>query len=122
MFGPPPALPTRPAQAGLEASLLDALGFDEGTAARLAAAWEEEEDGGVRARARPDHASTTPPPPPLARSAHAAYLRTGLRRLPVGFLSLSAGRPWIVYWVAHGLALLGEPLAGADAAGEDGLR
>ena len=101
----PPAPATRPAQAALEAKLLAALDIDEPEAARWAAEWGETDHHLPR------------PPPPLARSAHAAYLRTGLRTLPPGFVSLSAGRPWIVYWVSHGLALLGEGLEGRDAQG-----
>lgn len=40
----------------------------------------------------------------------AAVLQGGLGQLPGGFVSLDASRPWICYWVLHGLALLGSPL------------
>ena len=32
-----------------------------------------------------------------------------------GFTALDASRTWIVYWITHGLALLGDPLEGDDA-------
>ena len=111
MFAFPSRAPaTRPAQAALERKLLACLGVDEEEGVGMAERWGEEGRGG-------DHPPSTPPPP-LDRPLHAAFLRTGLRTLPSGFVSLSAGRPWIVYWVAHGLNLLGQPLGGADAAGE----
>jgi hypothetical protein len=39
-----------------------------------------------------------------------AYLRAGLKGLPQSHQSLDASRPWLCYWVLHGLRLLGEPL------------
>jgi hypothetical protein len=46
----------------------------------------------------------------LTREAHVAYLHTGLKDLPAGFIALDASRPWIAYWVLHALALLDAPL------------
>ncbi len=46
----------------------------------------------------------------LRRDAHAAYIWRGLGRLPGGFLSLDASRPWLVFWMTHALALLQAPL------------
>lgn len=44
--------------------------------------------------------------PRLMRDKHAAYLQRGLTQLPPGFVSLDASRPWIIYWILHGLELL----------------
>ena len=46
----------------------------------------------------------------LLRDRHTRYLQGGLGQLPGGFVSLDASRPWICYWVLHGLALLQAPL------------
>lgn len=46
----------------------------------------------------------------LDRSAHVRYLHSGLQRLPSGYVSLDASRPWICYWILQSLALLGAPL------------
>jgi hypothetical protein len=46
----------------------------------------------------------------LQRGRHARYAAAGVGRLPAGFASLDASRPWICYWVLHSLALLREPL------------
>ena len=46
----------------------------------------------------------------LRRQAHARYAADGLARLPAGFVSLDASRPWIVFWIVHTLALLEHPL------------
>lgn len=46
----------------------------------------------------------------LLRDRHGRYLQGGLGQLPSGFISLDASRPWICYWVLHGLALLDQPL------------
>ena len=46
----------------------------------------------------------------LLRDRHARYLQGGLGELPSGFISLDASRPWICYWILHGLALLDQPL------------
>jgi len=46
----------------------------------------------------------------LLRDRHTRYLQGGLGQLPGGFVSLDASRPWICYWVLHGLALLEAPL------------
>eukprot|EP00878_Enallax_costatus_P019839 GHUV01020944.1.p1 GENE.GHUV01020944.1~~GHUV01020944.1.p1 ORF type:complete len:411 (+),score=108.03 GHUV01020944.1:536-1768(+) len=45
----------------------------------------------------------------LLRDRHARYLQGGLGELPSGFISLDASRPWICYWILHGLALLDQP-------------
>jgi prenyltransferase beta subunit len=44
----------------------------------------------------------------LLRAAHIKYLTNGLGELNAGFVSLDASRPWICYWVLHGLYLLGK--------------
>ncbi|CAM9500302.1 unnamed protein product, partial [Sphacelaria rigidula] len=44
--------------------------------------------------------------PVLMRDKHAAYLTRGLAGLGSGFISLDAGRPWLVYWILHSLDLL----------------
>ena len=46
----------------------------------------------------------------LNRTLHVAYLRAGLKGLPQSHQSLDASRPWLCYWVLHGLRLLGKPL------------
>ena len=44
----------------------------------------------------------------LLRDAHVSYLRGALsEKLPRGFASLDASRPWMVYWCLHSLDLLG---------------
>jgi hypothetical protein len=70
----------------------------------------------------------------LLRSAHAPYLLAGLRTLSAGHCgarsaraalatprltqrtALDAGRPWLVFWIAHSLALLEVPLPEGAAA------
>eukprot|EP00941_MAST-03F_sp_MAST-3F-sp1_P003372 g3372.t1 len=50
----------------------------------------------------------------LLRDRHIEYLYNGLNeKLNQGFACLDASRPWLVYWMVHGLSLLGarpEPL------------
>ena len=46
---------------------------------------------------------------PFSRAEHAAYLMSGLGKLASGYVSLDASRPWLCYWITHGLELLGEP-------------
>jgi protein farnesyltransferase subunit beta len=46
----------------------------------------------------------------LLRDRHTRYLQGGLGQLPAGFVSLDASKPWICYWILHGLALLDNPL------------
>lgn len=46
----------------------------------------------------------------LRRADHIKYLHGGLQRLPAGYVSLDASRPWICYWIVHSLALLQAPL------------
>jgi len=55
----------------------------------------------------------------LLRDKHARYLKGGLGKLPAGFAALDASRPWLCYWIVHGLALLGKPLVQVDT--EEGL-
>ena len=45
----------------------------------------------------------------LVRHRHVAYLRRGLERLSSGMACLDASRPWLCYWMLHGLELLGAP-------------
>lgn len=54
--------------------------------------------------------------PVLERALHVSYLRAGLLRLSPGHASLDASRPWLVYWITHSLALLGEPLPASQRA------
>ena len=44
----------------------------------------------------------------LFRDMHADFCRKGLERLPRGFVSLDASRPWLCYWMLHSLCLLAE--------------
>ena len=53
---------------------------------------------------------------PLAREEHIAYMRSGLERLPAAMSSLDASRPWLCYWMVHGLELLGSPVDTACSA------
>ncbi|XP_051225916.1 protein farnesyltransferase subunit beta [Lolium perenne] len=46
----------------------------------------------------------------LWRDTHAEYLTHGLRHLSPSFHVLDANRPWLCYWMVHGLALLDETL------------
>lgn len=46
----------------------------------------------------------------LLRTVHTSFLHTGIGKLPAGFASLDASRPWIVYWIVHSLALLNAEL------------
>ena len=46
----------------------------------------------------------------LRRPEHIKYLLGGLQRLPSGYVSLDASRPWLCYWIVHSLALLQAPL------------
>lgn len=57
------------------------------------------------------HAAAGPPftLPPLQRAKHAAFLRDFLGRLPKGYASLDASRPWMLYW-----SLAGQSIAGSD--------
>lgn len=48
--------------------------------------------------------------PSLAREKHIRFLRRALGRLPGGFSSLDASKPWMLYWALNGLALLGEDM------------
>ncbi len=57
------------------------------------------------------------PPPALNARLHSAYLRRHLEApLPPAFVALDASTPWLVYWVVHGLDLLGDAVGDADAA------
>ena len=44
----------------------------------------------------------------LLRCKHVKYLQNGLKYLKTSFESLDASRPWLCYWILHGLCLLGE--------------
>nr|AHY82617.1 beta subunit of protein farnesyl transferase ERA1 [Hordeum vulgare subsp. vulgare] len=46
----------------------------------------------------------------LWRDQHVEYLTKGLRHLAPSFHVLDANRPWLCYWMVHGLALLDETL------------
>lgn len=54
--------------------------------------------------------------PPLRREEHVAYLREGLRAVPAGYAGLHASQPWLLYWMVHGLDLLGAPVDAATGA------
>lgn len=48
----------------------------------------------------------------LNREAHIAFLKRGLTEpLHSSFIALEASRPWIIYWILHGLDLLGDDLS-----------
>ena len=38
---------------------------------------------------------------------HVSYICSGLRELRASFVSLDASRPWLLFWMLHGLSLLG---------------
>lgn len=42
----------------------------------------------------------------LLRELHISYLSKGMEGLSGGFACLDSSRPWLVYWMLHGLALL----------------
>ncbi|KAJ1626973.1 farnesyltransferase subunit beta-like protein [Pavlovales sp. CCMP2436] len=46
----------------------------------------------------------------LAREQHIRYLLAGLERLSSGYQVLDSSRPWLCYWILHGLDLLGHDL------------
>lgn len=48
--------------------------------------------------------------PELLRDRHAAFALAGLYNLPRKSASLSAGQPWLLYWITNTLELLREPL------------
>ncbi len=43
----------------------------------------------------------------LQRDFHIYFLLNGLKGLSSGFESLDASKPWLIYWIVHGLDLLG---------------
>jgi protein farnesyltransferase subunit beta len=43
----------------------------------------------------------------LRKAEHAGYFQQLLFRLPPGFVSLDASKPWLMYWTLHSLDLLG---------------
>mmetsp|Transcript_5893 Transcript_5893/g.6125 ORF Transcript_5893/g.6125 Transcript_5893/m.6125 type:complete len:446 (+) Transcript_5893:1476-2813(+) len=43
----------------------------------------------------------------LLREKHVNFLLSNISKLPQQFVSLDASRPWMIYWITHGLALLG---------------
>ncbi len=48
----------------------------------------------------------------LLREHHIAFLLRSLDYLPRGYESLSAARPWIMFWIVHSLDLLGARITG----------
>ncbi|XP_061429535.1 protein farnesyltransferase subunit beta-like [Lethenteron reissneri] len=48
--------------------------------------------------------------PTLFRDRHYQYLKKGLHHLSDAYECLDASRPWICYWILHGLELLDEPV------------
>jgi protein farnesyltransferase subunit beta len=46
--------------------------------------------------------------PKLQRERHVEFLRRSLKTLRADYVGFDASRPWILYWVLAGLALLGE--------------
>jgi len=51
----------------------------------------------------------------LRELAHAAYLKAGLGDLSSAYTSLDASRPWLCYWMLHGLEILGQEIPAAFA-------
>lgn len=51
--------------------------------------------------------------PDLRRDEHVAYLQRLLAPLPAPYVTFESNRAWLLYWVAHALDLLDEPLTGA---------
>lgn len=49
--------------------------------------------------------------PRLAREKHVRFLHGNLGRLPSRFVAADAARPWYMYWVLSGLAMLGEDIS-----------
>lgn len=47
----------------------------------------------------------------LQRDLHIKFLRSHLGKLPSGFVSLDASRPWLCYWSLNALALLSEDIS-----------
>lgn len=43
----------------------------------------------------------------LRREAHESYLLKSVRSLENTYESLDASQPWLIYWLVHGLNLLG---------------
>ena len=43
----------------------------------------------------------------LRKQEHNVFLASTLYKLPSGYVSLDASRPWLLYWTAHSLDLLG---------------
>ena len=46
----------------------------------------------------------------LRELAHIAYLKAGLGDLSEAYTSLDASRPWLCYWMLHGLEVLGHDI------------
>ncbi|KAL8182954.1 UNVERIFIED_CONTAM: hypothetical protein K2H54_009225 [Gekko kuhli] len=51
----------------------------------------------------------------LQREKHFHYLKRGLRQLTDAYECLDASRPWLCYWILHGLELLEEPIPNSVA-------
>lgn len=50
-----------------------------------------------------EDASIDPEIPKLHKVSHARFLKESLRNLPQSYSCLEASRPWLVYWILHGL-------------------
>lgn len=50
-----------------------------------------------------EDASIDPELPKLHKVSHARFLKECLRNLPESYSCLEASRPWLVYWILHGL-------------------
>lgn len=44
----------------------------------------------------------------LERELHVEWLRRGMQSIPTNMAGLDASRPWFVFWISHGLEMLGE--------------
>lgn len=51
------------------------------------------------------------PEVPLFRQKHVHYLKRGLHHLSEAYECLDASRPWLCYWILHGLELLNESIS-----------
>ncbi|CAG9565506.1 unnamed protein product [Danaus chrysippus] len=50
-----------------------------------------------------EKASVDPDLPKLKKNSHANYLKNALMQLPQSYSCLEASRPWLIYWILHGL-------------------
>jgi protein farnesyltransferase subunit beta len=49
--------------------------------------------------------------PHLDRKRHIQFLHKSLRKLPAGFVTADASRPWMFYWALAGLSAMGEDIS-----------